>query len=124
MNLSEEEFKNEFYNKIKDLALGNKNKKYKIRSFQNQTKWFGTNLTKLEINASNEYDCWLQLHKILYEKSNGTYDLYDYDHIIECAEEEWYDKYDENIKCNDMEFIVKNHIKLFCENDTLWCIEI
>lgn len=124
-----EEFKTGFYNKMTELKEHSKEcklKTYKIKAFENQRNWFGTNLTKLTIKAVNEYDCWLQLRDILYKNSKETYDLYDYDLIIDCVMDNWYEEHEEDSKIDyaDFDFIVKCFIKLFCENDTLWCEEI
>jgi len=132
MNISKEEFKIEFFNKLSELNELNKEengytlKKYKIKSFTNPTNWFGTDLTKLTIKAFNEYDCWLQLHNILYKHSKGKYNLYDYDLIIECALENWYEEHEEeeDFDYTNLDFIVKHFIILFCDNDTLWYEEI
>ncbi len=120
MNLSQEDFKDQFFSCLEYLAQGPKNKKYKIYSFENNKKWFGVNLSKIKIKASNEYDCWLQLHKKLYINgkinNNEPYNLYDYDFITECA----LNDPPEEINMN---YIVTNFIRVFVENDTLWCEE-
>lgn len=122
MDLTKEEFKEQFFNTVKFYARGPKDKIYKIYSFENRNNWFGVDLRKVKIVASNKYDCWLQLREKLYEKAKNykgePYDLYDYDHIIEIALDDVLDE--NNIT---MDYIVKEYINCFVQNDTLWCEE-
>ncbi len=118
VRLDDDKFKTMFYETMEHLAeLEKVNATYKIRAYRNETKWKGINLTKLRIDANNNYDCWLKLDKIFQQHSVNNYDR---QFIMDVGFEEC-----EDLEiAHSMENYVKAFINLFAENDTLWPVKI
>lgn len=115
--LDDNQFKSLFYETMEAFAnIETVYSTYIIRSFTQETDWKGIDLTKIRIQATNYYDCWLKLDNI-FKENNVPY--YDRQFIEEVGCEE----------CEDLEIphTMENYvvafIKLFVESDSLWPIK-
>tara|TARA_B100001964_G_C13966249_1_gene479879 strand:- start:194 stop:592 length:399 start_codon:yes stop_codon:yes gene_type:complete len=110
-------FKQKIFNSIMKLSLEEGEKKYYIfRSCKNDRNWFGINISKIVIEANNDYEMYIKLHNYMLEKQSYNKLFIDIDIILNDDDEEIYDS-NGKLDYDRISFFV---LDLFEHNNTFW----
>ena len=114
---TKEIFKQKIFNSIMKLSLEEGEKKYYIfLSCKNDRNWFGINISKIVIEANNDYEMYIKLHNYMLEKQSYNKLFIDIDIILDDDDEEIYDS-NGKLDYDRISFFV---LDLFEHNNTFW----
>ena len=117
LELEEEEFKMRIFEEIERLSkeVPEENKHYILRRWEGETTAYGMNLRLIDIEAPNRYKFFLDLDKIMKDKS--TFDLFGCVFFMDTIYEEVEDNDDLRY---DLRGIVEHCMDNFRDNDSFW----
>ena len=114
---TKEIFKQKIFNSIMKLSLEEgENKYYIFRSCKNDRNLFGINISKIVIEANNDYEMYIKLHNYMLEKQSYNKLFIDIDIILDDDDEEIYDS-NGKLDYDRISFFV---LDLFEHNNTFW----
>ena len=118
LELEEEEFKMRIFEEIERLSkeVPEENKHYIVRRWEEETTAKGMNIRTIDIEAPNRYKFFLDLYKIMKQKS--TFDLFGFVFFKYTIQEEVEDDNDD--LRYDLRGIVEYCMDNFRDNDSFW----